>query len=183
MPILLPITLNRDADVRLNIGISCSLTTLYHLIHYDLYTTYLSFTPFQFLLTAILHLYDSNKPITIDITTNYPTLSQKITPIHTPSRHHSITTDLTIWDRISHNIRPNNPALLAYTHVLVTVLNHIRKKYSYSHPTKHTTHIHHIIISHKLIHLHYMRNTLHTLYHIYFSKLIIYHYLYLAYQP
>ena len=122
MPILLPITLNRDVAIRLNIGISCFLTTLYHLIHDDIYTTSPFFTPFQSLLTAILHLYDSDRPITIDITTNYPTFLQKITPTHTPPRHHSITTDQTIWARVSHNIRPNNPALLAYTHGLVTVL-------------------------------------------------------------
>ena len=103
-----------------NIDISCSLTTLHHLIQYVPYSISPSTKTFHSLLTTILHLYDTNHHTTIQSTTHYPTPSQNLTLTQTPRRHCFIITEPNEWARAPRNIRSNNLALLVYTHGLVT---------------------------------------------------------------
>ena len=82
-----------------NIGISRSLITLDHLIHYALYPISLSAIFIQSLLPVILHLYDSNQLTTIHITTHYPIPPKNITRTRTPHQHRFFINDATTWDR------------------------------------------------------------------------------------
>ena len=93
-----------------------------HVLQYEPYPTSPSTKPFHSLLIAILHTYDTNYYATIQSTTYYPTLQQNITSTHTPHLHRFIITDPNERIPAPHNIRPNNPALLAYTYGLVIAL-------------------------------------------------------------
>ena len=94
---------------------------LTNLLIYDPYYPYSNKPPFYPILTRVLHVYNNSSPtkhrytsLFWSTTKHNSTPSHKILPVYL---HHQEYLDIPLY-----YIRPNNPALVAYTHDLTIVL-------------------------------------------------------------